>query len=453
MRRLRSFWLLLLLLAFPVSARHAGAHARSAHHSGRKGKLVLHFFDVGQGDSYLLVSPTGKTVLIDAGVPDEGPHVAARLKALVHHPLDLVILTHPHLDHLGGMADAIRAVGARRYMDDGFPHPSRSYTKLLKLVAAKVPVRVTPTVDPAHPHDLIHINLGGGADLAILWPRRPVEPFLQGTRSDPNANSIVAKLTYGHTAFLLMGDAEPDTEQYLLQKNINFRSTVLKVGHHGSRHSSTMPFLEKVRPKIALISCGLHNDYGHPGKATLDRLTKIGARIYRTDLDGEVTVVSDGETVTARAEKVQTQLFRVRGTIVRPTQLGPILPGVRKPSEATLEDRRRYGHHRRKSRKRSRADRSDDSTTPALPPLPPPAPIPPPPPAEALIPASVKARYPTGAAPDEAPRMLYVASKHSDVFHRADCKAVERIKPKNRVFFRTRAAAAAHHRPAQDCNP
>jgi beta-lactamase superfamily II metal-dependent hydrolase len=258
----------------------------------------VYFFDVGQGDAALIVSPAGKTVLIDGGPPEAGERLAERLRELVPGPLDLVILTHPHLDHLGGLSRAISAVGARRFMDPGFDHPSEAYRELLEYVGREVGQVMTPTPNPKTPEALLTIGLGEGVTLTLLWPRHPREPFLTRTRSDANSNSIVARLTYGKTAVLFTGDAEEDTEEHLLRKSRDVTATVLKVAHHGGKYSSTEPFLAAVRPQAAVISCGAGNEYGHPTQETLGRLEAVGARVFRTDVQGEVLAVSDGATFT-----------------------------------------------------------------------------------------------------------------------------------------------------------
>jgi competence protein ComEC len=240
-------------------------------------------------------------VRIDGGPPEAGPALARRLRELVKGPLDLVILTHPHLDHLGGLPAALEAVGARRFMDPGFDHPSRAYRDLLTRVGKRVGQVLTPVPDPRHPEALVQVGLGEGVSLSILWPRVPVEPFLTHTRSDPNSNSIVVRLTYGRTAMLLVGDAERDTEERLLAAHRDLSATLLKVAHHGGSYSSSAPFLEAVRPRFAVISCGAGNDYGHPSPETLARLRAVGADVLRTDLQGEVTAQSDGTQVTVSA--------------------------------------------------------------------------------------------------------------------------------------------------------
>jgi beta-lactamase superfamily II metal-dependent hydrolase len=303
--------------------------------------LSVYFFDVGQGDAALIVSPTGKTVLIDGGPTDAGTKLARRLRELVKGPLDLVILTHPHLDHLGGLTKALQAVGARRFMDPGFDYPSDAYRNLLDFVGQNVGQVMTPTPNPQAPETLLTVGLGEGVTLTILWPRRPQDPFLTQTRSDANANSIVAKLTYGKTAVLFTGDAEPDTEAALLTKPIDFTSTVLKVGHHGGKHSSTTPFLAAIRPKAAVISCGTGNDYGHPTSEVLERLAAVGARVFRTDQDGEVVATSDGTRVTMKASKGGASVTLPGEVKPGPVALGPIPAGVHSSSD-NAQDTTRY---------------------------------------------------------------------------------------------------------------
>lgn len=413
------------------------------------GKLTIYFFDIGQGDGALIVTPSGKTVLVDGGPPDSGPHLAQRLRELVKGKLDLAVMSHPHLDHLGAMTDGMAAVGAKRFLDPGFNHSSKSYRDLLEWVGQNGVQLMHPIPDPKKPEDLVTIGLGDGIVMHVMWPRAPNEPFLTSTRSDPNSNSIVFKLTYGSTAFLFTGDAEPDTESYLLQKNIDFTSTVLKVGHHGGRHSSTDAFLAKVKPKIAVIQCGMGNDYGHPTPAAMGRLKEHGADIWRNDLEGEIKVTSDGTTVFVSAEKPQREHAKgvsVKGESTPVVATGAILPGERSLSESSKEDAHRYG-------------RSSDSASEHAPvvkqaavtQLDKPKVVAKTDP-DSLIPADVKDRYAVPVKGSDR-QVKYVASRKSQVFHMADCTAVRTIKAKNKVEYWSRPDAAKGRRPAEDCNP
>lgn len=257
--------------------------------------LSVTFFDVGQGDGALVTSPTGKRVLIDGGPPPAGPQLVQKLQRRGVQSLDMILLTHPHLDHLGGLEQVVRALPVRLFMDSGFPHPSPAYSALLAALQARgVPLRQASAGRK--------IDLGDGATLQLLGPP---SPYLSGTRSDVNANSVVALLTWRGARALLTGDSEPETEAWLQQQGAIPQAELLKVAHHGGRFSSTAPFLRAVAPKLAVISVAAHNDYGHPTPAALSRLAAVGARVYRTDLLGDVTARSDGTGWSVQAEPSQ----------------------------------------------------------------------------------------------------------------------------------------------------
>ena len=261
--------------------------------------LQIDFFDVGQGDAALITSPTGKTVLIDGGPPEAQHRLVARLRARLPHadrPLDLILLTHRHLDHLGGLAHVIEEVGTELYLDPAFEHPTPAYAKLVtELAAHHVPVRDA--------HAGRQIDLGGGAVLTLLGPPSPP---LTRTRSDVNANSIVARLDYGHVRVLFAADMEPQTERWLLaQDRSALRADVIKVPHHGGHYSSTAALVRAVaapesgarRLSLAVISVGAHNDYHHPSDEVIQRWERAGARVHRTDRDGELELRTDGERI------------------------------------------------------------------------------------------------------------------------------------------------------------
>ncbi|WP_223636634.1 ComEC/Rec2 family competence protein [Corallococcus sp. EGB] len=405
--------LALLVLFLAAVPGHAAAPAPSALPAPASGRLTVYFLDVGQGDAALIVSPTGKTVLIDGGPPEAGPRLAARLRELVKGPLDLVILTHPHLDHLGGLRAALKAVGAKRFMDPGFDHPSEAYRDLLDFVGREVGQVMTPEPNPGSPQSLVSVGLGEGVALTVLWPRVPQESFLADTRSDANANSIVTKLTYGKTAFLFTGDSEPPTEEVLLRKPLDLTATVLKVAHHGGKHSSTAAFLARVKPQAAVISCGVGNDYGHPSPEVLGRLGDVRARTFRTDQDGEVMAVSDGTSVTLRSAR-GSGAVSLPGTqpTGNPVALGPIEPTPHGRAGRSVEKEPEPG-----------ASRSRTQVEPAA---------------------------PANTSPATGER--YVSLKGSKVFHRESCPTLKRSK-NERTVYTSRADALRERRPAEDCHP
>ena len=257
------------------------------------GALRVDFVDVGQGDAALVTSPAGKTVLIDGGPAHGAPALTEFLAARVHGPLDLILLSHRHEDHLGGLPLVVRRIGVRVFLDAPVAHAGADYEALMRELDARgVPARLATRGR--------RIDLGGGAVITLLGPP---DPPIVGSRSDVNANSVVARLTYGDVAILFTGDAESPTESWLLASGAELRADVLKVAHHGSRYASGVKLLRAVRPRIAVISAGAGNEYGHPAATTVQRLARAGATVYRTDLDGDVTVETDGASIRVRTSR------------------------------------------------------------------------------------------------------------------------------------------------------
>lgn len=261
-------WALGLLLCAPAQA----------------GQLVMDFLDVGQGDG-VLIRAGGKAVLIDAGTAKSG--VAQQLERLGVDRLDLVVATHPHADHIGGMAEVMREVRVALFVDSGQAHTTETYAAMMEEVDSQgiKHLRARPGMT---------LNLGEEAVLHVLWPG---DRLLKDTRSDLNSNSVVLWLEHGEMDALFTGDAEEPTEAALLRTGVE-RVELLKVAHHGSAHSSSQAFLSRTSPEIAVISCGEGNRYGHPDPGTVSRLESAGATVYRTDLLGPIRVTSDGTAMT-----------------------------------------------------------------------------------------------------------------------------------------------------------
>jgi len=252
------------------------------------------FLDVGQGDAALFVSSSGKVVLVDAGPAGSDDTIRDAMALAGVEAIDLVVLTHAHVDHIGGLRALLADVTVRRVLDPGFDHPTRAYAKLLAALQSRgVPIEIARRGQT--------VDLGAGVVMTVLAPR---EPLLSGTRSDANSNSIVARLDDGDIAVLLTGDAEAPTETRLLQDGGRLEATVLKVAHHGSEHATSLRFLDAVRPKAGVVSCGRDNNYGHPGERMMERLRARGVPLYRTDLSGTIAFRSDGKRWAMAAQRV-----------------------------------------------------------------------------------------------------------------------------------------------------
>jgi competence protein ComEC len=247
------------------------------------GTLTTTMLDVGQGDSIVLQSPAGKTVLIDAG--DGKIDVVPLLGALHVKQLDLVVATHPHADHIGGMDEVLAAFPVKLYTDNGLPHTTRTYEDVMKVVEAKGIAYRTAQTDQV-------FNLDDGIKITVL---QPSSTPLTGTRSDLNSNSVVVRVDHGTVCLMFTGDSEDPTEDVLLQRGIA-PCQVLKVAHHGSAHSTSDAWLRAVRPESALISVGKDNSYGHPDPGTLARLESNDVEVFRTDELGSIQVLSDGKS-------------------------------------------------------------------------------------------------------------------------------------------------------------
>ena len=242
--------------------------------------MFVHVLDVGQGDSVLIETPDGDTILIDAGTA--GAQVYDQLDRLGVEDLELVITTHPHADHMGGMRQVLQRYPVELYLDSGMEHTTKSYKSLMGMVDKE-----EVNHRPAKKGETFEFD--DGIVLTVLWPGTS---YLRGTRSDLNSNSVVVRVDHFDNCFLFTGDAEEPTERALLSGGLE-TCEVLKVAHHGSNHSTSTSFLRAVDPDIALISAGANNRYGHPGEETVQRLQSQDVVIYRTDDSGHLTVASN----------------------------------------------------------------------------------------------------------------------------------------------------------------
>ena len=227
--------------------------------SALAGDLTVHILDVGQGDAVLIEAPDEKRVLIDAGTAKSG--VADLLQQRGIKTLNMVVATHPHADHIGGMADVLKTFDVGLYVDNGMTHTTMTYSRTMQAVEKREVNYRSAVVGRT-------FKLGSEATLTVLHPRQTP---LRGTRSDLNSNSVVLRLVHGKNCFLFTGDAEEPTERDLMNRGIE-QCDVLKIAHHGSGHSTSERFLEAVKPQVAIISAGANNRYGHPDPELIGRL-------------------------------------------------------------------------------------------------------------------------------------------------------------------------------------
>lgn len=261
--------------------------------------LTAVFLDVGQGDCTFIRTPSGRTVLIDGGGRPEASD-ADRMGLSVVEPflrregvnrIDLVVLTHPHDDHVQGLVPVVRDFRIGMVLDPGVPHGARSYQRFLSIIHdRRIPYRRAVRGQV--------INFGDGVQAQVLNP-----PAGKADVSEDNANdsSAVLRFVYGRYALLMAGDAGTDAESDVIASGVDIRSDVLKVGHHGSRTSTGDEWLGAVRPRFAVISVGKGNQFGHPSPDTLHRLASNGAAVLRTDECGAVTATLAESGVSVRA--------------------------------------------------------------------------------------------------------------------------------------------------------
>lgn len=247
-------------------------------------KLTAFFLDVGQGDSCFIELPEGKTMLVDAGTKKSAPYITDFIKSLGYSTIDYVIATHPHADHIGGMVDVFEEFDVKNFYMPDEATTSKTYENMMTAV----------------------YNEGCDIIIASKGVKIMGIPYISAeflapcgfNYSNLNDCSAVLRLDFYDSSYLLSGDAEEYAEQEMLSFGANLDADVLKVGHHGSRTSTTDAYLFAVNPHIAIISCGLDNSYGHPHSETLNKLEAFGSSVYRTDLVGTVCVSSHGEDIT-----------------------------------------------------------------------------------------------------------------------------------------------------------
>lgn len=284
-------WLLALLCLFlcgcgMFGSESGGTKDPESETASVGESFAVHFIDVGQGDAALILCD-GKSMLIDGGDKSASSTVYTYLKKQGLTYLDYVICTHPDADHVGGLSGALEQAQAGTVYCPVDNYDSKAFQNFKTRVEAQGKKLIRPAVDSV-------FSLGS-ATVTVLAPRADY--------TDTNESSIVLRVVYGSTSFLFTGDAEHESESAMCEAGVTLKSTVLKVGHHGSDTSTSIRFLGEVMPQYAVISCGKDNKYGHPTEQTLSRLRQAGVTVYRTDLQGDIICESDGTQVTFRTAR------------------------------------------------------------------------------------------------------------------------------------------------------
>lgn len=268
------------------SGRAGAAQATGNTGIAQAGTLTVTWLDVGQGDA-AVIQCGGQSMLIDGGKPEKSSYIYAWLQQHGLSYLDVIVATHVDADHIGGLSGALNYASVGTAYCPETTGTTETFQSFVKYLAQRGKQITVPTAGETFAL--------GGAQIQILGPLHRAE--------DSNDNSIVLKVSFGAISFLFTGDAERAEEQDLLNSGVNLQSTVLKVGHHGSDTSTSYPFLRAVAPQYAVISVGAGNSYGHPTEAVLSRLRDAGVTTFRTDMQGEITAVSDGQTINFSTAK------------------------------------------------------------------------------------------------------------------------------------------------------
>ncbi len=391
-----------------TGGRAGAAQATGNTGTAQAGTLTVTWLDVGQGDA-AVIQCGGQSILIDGGKPEKSSYIYAWLQQHGLSYLDVIVATHVDADHIGGLAGALNYASVGTAYCPETTGTTETFQSFVKYLAQRGKQITVPTAGETYAL--------GGAQVQILGPLHCAE--------DSNDNSIVLKVSFGATSFLFTGDAERAEEQDLLNAGVNLQSTVLKVGHHGSDTSTSYPFLRAVAPQYAVISVGAGNSYGHPTEAVLSRLRDAGVTTFRTDMQGEITAVSDGQTINfSTAKNAAAETLANAGAGQNAGQAG----GGNSATQTAGSGQNTGGA--------ATAGAGAEGTA-------------------AIAPANAGGGNADGAAGAGTTASSYVLNTNSHKFHLPSCPSVDTISPKNRkdVNESREQIIREGYAPCKRCNP
>jgi competence protein ComEC len=249
--------------------------------------MTVHFIDIGQGDATYIRTPNGDDILIDAGNKAKGNIVVDYLKKLKVDDIEVMISTHPDADHVGGLDEVLSAFKVESVYAPKVSHTTQAYKDFLTAVK-----REKLTIKTAKAGLVLPLK-----DKSVK--AKFVAPIKEYAKSDLNNWSAVLHINYGKTNFLFTGDAELQSEEDMIASRVLSKVDVLKVGHHGSKESSSLAFLNIIKPTFSIISVGAKNSYKHPTTEALNNLAKVKTKVYRTDQKGSIIVTSNGTKIVS----------------------------------------------------------------------------------------------------------------------------------------------------------
>ncbi|WP_392486221.1 ComEC/Rec2 family competence protein [Haloimpatiens sp. FM7315] len=251
-------------------------------------KILVHYIDVGQGDC-ILIQVNNKNFLIDSGTKDSHSKIINYIHNLNIKTIDYFLITHPHEDHIGSANYIIDKFEIGKFYSPKIIYNTNIYKKMINSLKAKnYKIHIAK--------EGVTLNLGSNVICEMLSPNKKIY-------EDMNNYSPIIKIAYKSNKFIFTGDAENLIEDTILKSNYDLSADVLKLGHHGSKSSTSLNFINNINPKIAIISCGKNNKYNHPHKETLKKINEINCKIYRTDVNGSVLIIGDGNTLEIQSER------------------------------------------------------------------------------------------------------------------------------------------------------